>query len=131
VVKTTMSTSVEITPDANTVMRRYPDPSTNSSVLNPDVLKRFEREDEECSWELERLTPPTVFRGDPAFHHENGLSLRTPILGRTQALTPNAAPEKACNVRLAGSDSRYSKRVAESFTGKACHIWERLNQKEK
>jgi ribonuclease G len=72
VVKTTMSTSVELHRTLNVVMRRYQDSIHDIRViLNPDVLKRLKEEDEELLVELERrYAGRLMFRGDPAFHHE-------------------------------------------------------------
>ena len=72
VVKTTMSTSVELHRTLNTVMRRYQDSIHDIRViLNPDVLKRLKEEDEELLVELERrYAGRLMFRGDAAFHHE-------------------------------------------------------------
>ena len=72
VVKTTMSTSVELHRTLNTIMRRYQDSIHDIRViLNPDVLKRLKEEDEELLVELERrYAGRLMFRGDPAFHHE-------------------------------------------------------------
>ena len=72
VVKTTMSTSVELHRTLNTVMRRYQDSIHDIRViLNPDVLKRLKEEDEELLVELERrYAGRLMFRGDATFHHE-------------------------------------------------------------
>jgi ribonuclease G len=72
VVKTTMSTSVELHRTLNIVMRRYQDSIHDIRViLNPDVLKRLKEEDEELLVELERrYAGRLMFRGDPTFHHE-------------------------------------------------------------
>ena len=72
VVKTTMSTSVELHRTLNVVMRRYQDSIHDIRViLNPDVLKRLKEEDEELLVELERrYAGRLMFRGDPTFHHE-------------------------------------------------------------
>jgi ribonuclease G len=72
VVKTTMTTSVELHRTLNTVMRKYQDSIHDIRViLNPDVLKRLKEEDEELLVELERrYAGRLMFRGDPAFHHE-------------------------------------------------------------
>jgi ribonuclease G len=72
VVKTTMSTSVELHRTLNTVMRTYQDSIHDIRViLNPDVLKRLKEEDEELLVELERrYAGRLMFRGDPTFHHE-------------------------------------------------------------
>jgi ribonuclease G len=71
-VKTTMSTSVELHRTLNTVMRRYQDSIHDIRViLNPDVLKRLKEEDEELLVELERrYAGRLMFRADPTFHHE-------------------------------------------------------------
>src|SRR5438874_9499933 len=71
VVKTTMSTSVELHRTLNTVMRIYQDSIHDIRViLNPDVLKRLKEEDEELLVELERrYAGRLMFRGDPSFHH--------------------------------------------------------------
>jgi ribonuclease G len=71
-VKTTMSTSVEVHRTLNTVMRKYQDTIHDIRViLNPDVLKRLKEEDEELLVELERrYAGRLMFRGDPTFHHE-------------------------------------------------------------
>ena len=54
-VKTTMSTSVEVHRALNAVMRKYQDTIHDIRViLNPDVLKRLKEEDEELLVELER-----------------------------------------------------------------------------
>jgi ribonuclease G len=72
VVKTTMSTSVELHRTLNVVMRRYQDSIHDIRViLNPDVLKRLKEEDEELLVELERrYAGRLMFRADPTFHHE-------------------------------------------------------------
>ena len=72
VVKTTMSTSVELHRTLNTVMRRYQDSIHEIRViLNPEVLKRLKEEDEELLVELERrYAGRLMFRADPTFHHE-------------------------------------------------------------
>jgi len=72
VVKTSMTTSVELHRTLNTVMRKY-QPSVHDFrvILNPDVLKRLKEEDEELLIELERrYAGRLMFRGDPTFHHE-------------------------------------------------------------
>src|SRR5246127_4583009 len=75
VVKTSMTTSVELRRTLNTVMRKYQDSIHEIRViLNPDVLKRFKEEDEELLVELERrYAGRLMFRGDPTFHHEKFL----------------------------------------------------------
>src|SRR6187401_987768 len=72
VVKTSMTTSVELHRMLNTVMRKYQDSVHDIRViLNPDVLKRLKEEDEELLVELERrYAGRLMFRGDPAYHHE-------------------------------------------------------------
>ena len=72
VVKTTMSTSVEVHRALNTVMRKYQDSIHDIRViLNPEVLKRLKEEDEELLVELERrYAGRLMFRADPTFHHE-------------------------------------------------------------
>lgn len=72
VVKTSMTTSVELHRTLNTVMRKYQETVHDFRViLNPDVLKRLKEEDEEFLVELERrYSGRLVFRGDPAYHHE-------------------------------------------------------------
>ena len=72
VVKTSMSTSVELHRSLNTVMRKYQETVHDIRViLNPDVLKRLKEEDEELLVELERrYAGRLLFRGDPTFHHE-------------------------------------------------------------
>jgi ribonuclease G len=72
VVKTSMTTSVELHRTLNTVMRKYQDTVHEIRViLNPDVLKRLKEEDEELLVELERrYAGRLMFRGDPTFHHE-------------------------------------------------------------
>jgi ribonuclease G len=71
-VKTTMSTSVEVHRALNTVMRKYQDTIHDIRViLNPEVLKRLKEEDEELLVELERrYAGRLMFRADPSFHHE-------------------------------------------------------------
>ena len=75
VVKTSMTTSVEIHRTLNAVMRKYQDDVHDFRViLNPDVLKRLKEEDEELLVELERrYTGRLMFRGDATFHHEKFL----------------------------------------------------------
>ncbi len=75
VVKTTMSTSVEVHRALNAVMRKYQDSIHDIRViLNPDVLKRLKEEDEELLVELERrYAGRLMFRADPSFHHEKFL----------------------------------------------------------
>jgi ribonuclease G len=72
VVKTSMSTSVELHRTLNTVMRKYQETVHDIRViLNPDILKRLKEEDEELLVELERrYAGKLMFRGDPTFHHE-------------------------------------------------------------
>ncbi len=72
VVKTSMTTSVELHRTLNTVMRKYQDSVHDFRViLNPDVLKRLKEEDEELLIDLERrYAGRLVFRGDPGFHQE-------------------------------------------------------------
>src|SRR5881396_955805 len=72
VVKTSMTTSVELHRTLNTVMRKYQEEVHEFRViLNPDVLKRVKEEDEELLIELERrYASKLMFRGDPTFHHE-------------------------------------------------------------
>jgi ribonuclease G len=72
VVKTSMTTSVELHRTLNTIMRKYQDTVHEFRViLNPDVLKRLKEEDEEFLVELERrYAGRLAFRGDPTYHHE-------------------------------------------------------------
>jgi ribonuclease G len=72
VVKTTMTTSVELHRTLNTVMRKYQESIHDIRViLNPDVLKRLKEEDEDLLVELERrYAGRLMFRGDATFHHE-------------------------------------------------------------
>src|SRR5436305_2433695 len=72
VVKTSMTTSVELHRTLNTVMRKYQDSIHEFRViLNPAVLKRLKEEDEELLVEPElRYAGRLMFRGDPTFHHE-------------------------------------------------------------
>jgi len=72
VVKTSMTTSVEVHRTLNTMMRKYQDSVHDFRViLNPDVLKRLKEEDEELLIELERrYAGRLMFRGDPTYHHE-------------------------------------------------------------
>jgi len=75
VVKTSMTTSVELHRTLNTVMRKYQDSIHDIRViLNPDVLKRLKEEDEDLLIELERrYAGRLMFRGDPSYHHEKFL----------------------------------------------------------
>src|SRR6201990_3654464 len=75
VVKTSMTTSVELHRTLNTVMRKYQDSVHDFLIiLNPDVLKRLKEEDEESLIELERrYAGRLLFRGDPGYHHERFL----------------------------------------------------------
>jgi ribonuclease G len=72
VVKTSMTTSVELHRTLNSVMRKYQDSVHEFRViLNPDVLRRLKEEDEDLLIELERrYAGKLMFRGDPTFHHE-------------------------------------------------------------
>jgi ribonuclease G len=72
IVKTSMTTSVELHRTLNTLMRKYQDTVHEIRViLNPDVLKRLKEEDEDLLVELERrYAGRLMFRGDPTFHHE-------------------------------------------------------------
>ncbi|MGI8820834.1 MAG: Rne/Rng family ribonuclease [Chthoniobacterales bacterium] len=72
VVKTSMTTSVELHRILNTVMRKYQDTVHDIRViLNPDVLKRLKEEDEELLVDLERrYAGRLLFRADPGYHHE-------------------------------------------------------------
>ncbi len=71
-VKTSMTTSVELHRMLNFVMRKYQDTVHDIRViLNPDVLKRLKEEDEELLVELERrYAGRLLFRADPSYHHE-------------------------------------------------------------
>src|SRR3954467_6339880 len=75
VVKTSMTTSVELHRTLNTVMRKYQESVHELRIiLNPDVLKRLKEEDEEFLIELERrYAGRLLFRGDPTYHHEKFL----------------------------------------------------------
>jgi len=75
VVKTSMTTSVELHRTLNIVMRKYQDSIHDIRViLNPDVLKRLKEEDEDSLVELERrYAGRLMFRGDPTYHHEKFL----------------------------------------------------------
>ncbi|MBA3882980.1 MAG: Rne/Rng family ribonuclease [Chthoniobacterales bacterium] len=72
VVKTSMTTSVELHRMLNTVMRKYQDSVHDIRViLNPDVLKRLKEEDEDLLVELERrYAGRLLFRADASYHHE-------------------------------------------------------------
>jgi ribonuclease G len=72
IVKTSMTTSVELHRTLNTVMRKYQDSVHDFRViLNPEVLKRLKEEDEELLIELERrYAGRLMFRGDRTYHHE-------------------------------------------------------------
>ncbi len=72
VVKTAMSTSVEVHRALNSVMRKYQDTIHEIRViLNPEVLKRLKEEDEELLVELERrYAGRLMFRADLSFHSE-------------------------------------------------------------
>jgi ribonuclease G len=71
-VKTPMTTSVELHRTLNSVMRKYQDTVHEIRVIvNPEVLKRLKQEDEELLIELERrYAGRLMFRGDPAYHQE-------------------------------------------------------------
>jgi ribonuclease G len=71
-IKTAMTTSVELHRTLNTVMRKYQDTVHDIRVIvNPEVLKRLKEEDEELLVELERrYAGRLLFRGDPAYHQE-------------------------------------------------------------
>ena len=71
-VKTSMTTSVELHRMLNTVMRKYQESVHEIRIiLNPDVLKRLKEEDEELLVEMERrYAGRLLFRGDPSYHHE-------------------------------------------------------------
>src|SRR5246500_4164577 len=75
VVKTSMTTSVELHRTLNTVMRKYQENVHEFRIiLKPDVLKRLKEEDEEFLIELERrYAGRLLFRGDPTYHHEKFL----------------------------------------------------------
>src|SRR5437764_12903836 len=72
VVKTSMSTSVELHRTLNTVMRKYQESVHDIRViLNPDVLKRLTEEDEDSLVELDRrYAGRLMMRGDSTFDHE-------------------------------------------------------------
>jgi ribonuclease G len=75
VVKTSMTTSVELHRMLNTVMRKYQESVHDFLIiLNPDVLKRLKEEDEEILVDLQRrYAARLALRGDPAYHHEKFL----------------------------------------------------------
>ena len=71
-VKTPMTTSVELHRTLNAIMRKYQDSVHEIRVIvNPEVLKRLKSEDEELLIEMERrYAGRLLFRGDPTFHQE-------------------------------------------------------------
>ena len=71
-VKTPMTTSVELHRTLNAVMRKYQDTVHELRVIvNPEVLKRLKQEDEELLIEMERrYAGRLMFRGDPTYHQE-------------------------------------------------------------
>jgi ribonuclease G len=71
-VKTPMTTSVELHRTLNAIMRKYQDSVHEIRVIvNPEVLKRLKQEDEELLVEMERrYAGRLLFRGDPAYHQE-------------------------------------------------------------
>jgi ribonuclease G len=71
-IKTAMTTSVELHRTLNAVMRKYQDSVHEIRVMvNPEVLKRLKQEDEELLIELERrYAGRLLFRGDPTYHQE-------------------------------------------------------------
>src|ERR1041384_2915149 len=75
VVKTSMTTSVELHRTLNTVMRKYQDSVHDFLIiLNPDVLKRLKEEDKEILIDLQRrYAARLALRGDPTYHHEKFL----------------------------------------------------------
>ncbi len=71
-IKTAMTTSVELHRTLNAIMRKYQDSVHEIRVMvNPEVLKRLKEEDEELLVELERrYAGRLLFRGDPTYHQE-------------------------------------------------------------
>jgi ribonuclease G len=71
-VKTPMTTSVELHRTLNGIMRKYQDTVHEIRVIvNPEVLKRLKEEDEDLLVEMERrYAGRLMFRGDPAYHQE-------------------------------------------------------------
>ena len=71
-VKTPMTTSVELHRTLNAIMRKYQDSVHEIRVIvNPEVLKRLKQEDEELLVEMERrYAGRLLFRGDPGYHQE-------------------------------------------------------------
>src|SRR3977135_2146568 len=71
VVKTSMTTSVELHRTLNTIMRKHQDSIHEIRViLNPDVLKRLKEEDEELLVELERrYAGRLMFRVNTKLYH--------------------------------------------------------------
>jgi len=71
-VKTTMTMSVEIQRQLNTVIQRNDGSVEDIIVLvNPDVLNRFKKEDSKLLMELERThNGRLIFRTDPNLHRE-------------------------------------------------------------
>src|ERR1700730_5755613 len=76
VVKTSMTTSVELHRTLNVVLRKHPEIHDVRVIVNPEVLNRLKTEDEELLVEIERkYAGRLTFRTDPTYHHEKFLIL--------------------------------------------------------
>ena len=74
-VKTTMTMSVEIQRQLNTIIQRNENTIEDMIVIvNPDVLNRFKKEDSKILMDLERThNGRLIFRSDPSMHREKFL----------------------------------------------------------
>ena len=70
-VKTTMSMSVEVQRQLNTIIQKHAHQGDLVVMVNTDVLNRFRTEDSKILMELERShSGRLIFRADPAMHRE-------------------------------------------------------------
>lgn len=70
-VKSSMTMSVELQRTLHQMLRRFPDVHELKIIVNPHVLQRLRKEDEELLVEIERkYAGRLTFRSDPTFHHE-------------------------------------------------------------
>jgi ribonuclease G len=70
-VKTTMTMSVEIQRQLNTIIQKHNQNGDLIVMVNTDVLNRFRTEDSKILMELERShSGRLIFRADPSLHRE-------------------------------------------------------------
>ena len=107
VVKTSMTTSVELHRTLNTVMRKYQESIHDIRViLNPDVLKRLKEEDEELAGGAGApLCGPAHLSGRSHISPRKVHHYRRKYRRGTPPVRRRLTPENSCNFLLAAQES--------------------------